>query len=159
MILCFTVSVDVTFVLFFSSIKKKKQSTTSSDEAYSALKCVVFRVCINDENALVFVVVIHWYVFWFFYVFAPGLAVGLGIGALAEFAKKSIRQNGAEGNTQKCAHAHTHTRLSGSSSERDLHLTAKKWMKTSPFAFKTLVYLFIFYVTLVLNSSIHRKKS
>uniref|UniRef100_A0A669D412 Atypical kinase COQ8A, mitochondrial n=1 Tax=Oreochromis niloticus TaxID=8128 RepID=A0A669D412_ORENI len=30
-----------------------------------------------------------------------GLAVGLGIGALAEFAKKSIRQNGAEGNTQK----------------------------------------------------------
>lgn len=65
-------------------------------------------LCVNDENALVFVVVIHWYVFWFFCVFAPGLAVGLGIGALAEFAKKSIRQNGAEGNTQKCAHAHTH---------------------------------------------------
>lgn len=114
-------------------------------------------LCVNDENALVFVVVIHWYVFWFFCVFAPGLAVGLGIGALAEFAKKSIRQNGAEGNTQKCVHAHT--RLSGLSSERDLHVTAKKWMKTSPFAFKTLAYLFIFYMTLVLNSSIHRKKS
>uniref|UniRef100_A0A3P8P088 Atypical kinase COQ8A, mitochondrial n=1 Tax=Astatotilapia calliptera TaxID=8154 RepID=A0A3P8P088_ASTCA len=30
-----------------------------------------------------------------------GLAVGLGIGALAEFAKKSIRQNGAEGENRK----------------------------------------------------------
>lgn len=31
----------------------------------------------------------------------PGLAVGLGLGALAEVAKKSIRQNGAAGNL-KC---------------------------------------------------------
>lgn len=30
--------------------------------------------------------------------FLPGLAVGLGIGALAEVAKKSIRHNGAAGN-------------------------------------------------------------
>lgn len=33
--------------------------------------------------------------------FLPGLAVGLGIGALAEVAKKSIRHNGAAGNL-KC---------------------------------------------------------
>lgn len=109
------------------------------------------------KNVLYILCVLMMKMHWSFCVFAPGLAVGLGIGALAEFAKKSIRQNGAEGNTQKCAHART--RLSGSSSERDLHVTAKKWMKTSLFAFKTLVYLFIFYVTLVLNSSIHRKKS
>lgn len=32
-------------------------------------------------------------------VFPPGLAVGLGIGALAEVAKKSIRHNGAAGNS------------------------------------------------------------
>lgn len=32
-------------------------------------------------------------------VFPPGLAVGLGIGALAEVAKKSIRHNGATGNS------------------------------------------------------------
>lgn len=30
--------------------------------------------------------------------FLSGLAVGLGIGALAEVAKKSIRHNGAAGN-------------------------------------------------------------
>lgn len=32
-------------------------------------------------------------------VFPPGLAVGLGIGALAEVAKKSIMHNGAAGNS------------------------------------------------------------
>lgn len=32
-------------------------------------------------------------------LFPPGLAVGLGIGALAEVAKKSIRHNGTAGNT------------------------------------------------------------
>lgn len=31
--------------------------------------------------------------------FLPGLAVGLGIGALAEVAKKTIRHNGAAGNS------------------------------------------------------------
>lgn len=33
-------------------------------------------------------------------MFPPGLAVGLGIGALAEVAKKSIRHNGAAGNSR-----------------------------------------------------------
>lgn len=40
-----------------------------------------------------------WLFYWFVRVFPPGLAVGLGIGALAEVAKKSIRHNGAAGNT------------------------------------------------------------
>lgn len=35
----------------------------------------------------------------------PGLAVGLGIGALAEVAKKTIRHNGAAG---KYTHSYTH---------------------------------------------------
>ncbi len=38
------------------------------------------------------------------FVFSTGLAVGLGIGALAEVAKKSMRHNGAAGKTQ----THTH---------------------------------------------------
>lgn len=41
---------------------------------------------------------IHCVVVLSVYVFPPGLAVGLGIGALAEVAKKTIRHNGAEGN-------------------------------------------------------------
>ncbi len=56
----------------------------------------MFYVCIKPAHINVGMVL-------FVCLVPPGLAVGLGIGALAEVAKKTIRHNGAAGTT------HTHT--------------------------------------------------